>query len=188
GLLHPVNNFEGAVCTDSAFYASSNLTIPYVWCLITGKNQHIYCEILHNIFRMLNYDWIPRVCVVDFEMVLFKSEKYQNAEITNIGCNFNLQQALLRKMQKSRIPAAEHTSYMQFIDGWSSAILGERYNRHLNEQFAIAHQKLFAFIAGTQKDEFDYTMQAKNICLVGYCSNLMALALKADFFKWIYNL
>ncbi|KAF0990258.1 hypothetical protein HZS_3559 [Henneguya salminicola] len=59
-----------------AFDASSNWTIPCVWCLTTGKNEHIYCEILHNIFILLNYDWMPVICVIDFEMALLKAVKY----------------------------------------------------------------------------------------------------------------
>ncbi|KAF0990086.1 hypothetical protein HZS_2603 [Henneguya salminicola] len=39
----------------------------------------------------------------------------------------------------------------------------DRYNRHLNEHFANAHPNLFGFIAGIQKEEFDYTMRARNI-------------------------
>ncbi|KAF0989591.1 hypothetical protein HZS_4204 [Henneguya salminicola] len=39
----------------------------------------------------------------------------------------------------------------------------ERYNRHLNENFANTHPNLFGFIAGIQKDGFDYTMRARNI-------------------------
>ncbi|KAF0990087.1 hypothetical protein HZS_2604 [Henneguya salminicola] len=62
------------------FDASSNLTIPCVWCLTIGKNEHIYCEILQNIFILLNYDWMPRICVIDFEMALLKAVKYQFAE------------------------------------------------------------------------------------------------------------
>ncbi|KAF1745005.1 LOW QUALITY PROTEIN: hypothetical protein MXB_1233 [Myxobolus squamalis] len=56
-----------------AFDGSSNLTLPF---LITVKNEHIYCKILHNIFILLNYDMMPRVCVVDVEMVLLKVVKY----------------------------------------------------------------------------------------------------------------
>ncbi|KAF0990259.1 hypothetical protein HZS_3560 [Henneguya salminicola] len=73
-------------------------------------------------------------------------------------------------MQKYGIPAAERNSCMQFIGVLLSAILGgqtnnylERYNRHLNEHFVNAHPNLFDFIAGIQKDEFDYTMRARNI-------------------------
>ncbi|KAF0992115.1 hypothetical protein HZS_170 [Henneguya salminicola] len=98
-----------------AFDASYNLTIPCGWCLPTGKNEHIYCEILHNIFILLNYDWMPLICVIDSEMALLKAVKYQFTETTIIGCNFHLRYALLRKTQKYGIPAAERNSCMQFI-------------------------------------------------------------------------
>ncbi|KAF1740160.1 hypothetical protein MXB_2222, partial [Myxobolus squamalis] len=39
----------------------------------------------------------------------------------------------------------------------------ERYNRHLNKQFANSYPKLFDVIAGIQKVEFDATMRARNI-------------------------
>ncbi|KAF0990239.1 hypothetical protein HZS_5417 [Henneguya salminicola] len=48
-------------------------------------------------------------------MALLKGVKYQFTETTIIGCNFHLRQALLGKMQKYGIPAAERNSCMQFI-------------------------------------------------------------------------
>ncbi|KAF0992117.1 hypothetical protein HZS_172 [Henneguya salminicola] len=39
----------------------------------------------------------------------------------------------------------------------------ERYNGPLNIHFANAYPTLFGFIAGIQKNEFDYTMRARNI-------------------------
>ncbi|KAF0986007.1 hypothetical protein HZS_1400 [Henneguya salminicola] len=83
------------------FYASSNLTITCIWCLTPGKNEHIYCEILHNIFILLNYDWMPRICVIDFEMALLEAVKYQFTETTIIGCNFHLRQAFLKKRRST---------------------------------------------------------------------------------------
>ncbi|KAF0993263.1 hypothetical protein HZS_5691 [Henneguya salminicola] len=79
-----------------AFDASSNLTIPIVWCWTTRKNEHIYREILHNIFIFFIYDCMPRIGAIDFEMALLKAAKYQVTETTIIGCNFHIPQALLR--------------------------------------------------------------------------------------------
>ncbi|KAF1741279.1 hypothetical protein MXB_3612 [Myxobolus squamalis] len=48
GQVHIDGTLRCAVIT--VVDVSSNLTIPCVWCLTTGKNEHIYCEILHSIF------------------------------------------------------------------------------------------------------------------------------------------
>ncbi|KAF1741278.1 hypothetical protein MXB_3611 [Myxobolus squamalis] len=145
---------------------------------------------------------MPRVCVVYFEMALLKLVKYQFTETTIVGYNFHLQQALRRKIQKPGIPAAELDSCMQLIDvllleigvayiqknvlcdirGRTNNYL-ERCNLHFNEQFANAHPNLFSFIAGIQKDKFDYTMQQEAFAVVQRCSNLMALALKNQLFQ-----
>ncbi|KAF0986165.1 hypothetical protein HZS_5231 [Henneguya salminicola] len=58
---------------------------------------------------------MPRICVIDFETALLKAVKYKFNETTIIECNFHLRQALLRKMQKYKIPEAERNSCMQFI-------------------------------------------------------------------------
>ncbi|KAF0993017.1 hypothetical protein HZS_11, partial [Henneguya salminicola] len=139
-----------------AFGASSNLTITCYWGLTTGKNEHIYCEILHNIFILLNYDWMPRICVIDLEMaILLKAVKYQSTETTIIGCNFYLRQAILRKMQKYGISAAERNSCMQFI-----GVLSGFKRRNL---IILCEQETFA--------------------VVSRCSNLMAIALKSQLFQ-----
>ncbi|KAF1740834.1 hypothetical protein MXB_4452 [Myxobolus squamalis] len=39
----------------------------------------------------------------------------------------------------------------------------ECYNRHLNEKFENSHPKLLGNISRIQKDQFYYTMQARNI-------------------------
>ncbi|KAF1742080.1 hypothetical protein MXB_4199, partial [Myxobolus squamalis] len=85
---------------------------------------YIFCEILHNALILLNYNWMLRVCIVDFELTIIYSLKYQFTEITIIGSNFCHRQNLLIKMQKPRIPASEYDSCMQFIGILSSPILG----------------------------------------------------------------
>ncbi|KAF1744448.1 hypothetical protein MXB_1398, partial [Myxobolus squamalis] len=92
-------------------------------------------------------------------------------------------------MQKFGIHAAKHDSCMQYIGvlsrtwitrfepkmlniydiserdiRWRTKTYLERYNCDLNEQFENVHANHFCFIAGIQMFEFDYTMQARNIC------------------------
>ncbi|KAF0992286.1 hypothetical protein HZS_1442 [Henneguya salminicola] len=119
GLFAPVEKFEGMIKapfaqTQDGRAAGAVCCYYGVWCSTTGKNEHIYCEILHNIFILLNYDWMPRMCY-RFRNGIIKGVEYQFTETTIIGCNFNLRQAFLRKMQKYGIPAAERNSCMQFI-------------------------------------------------------------------------
>ncbi|KAF1741478.1 hypothetical protein MXB_944 [Myxobolus squamalis] len=74
--------------------------------------------------------------------------------------------ALLRQMQKSGTPEAEHNSCMQYIGVLSRTWITRFepkmcYNLQLNELFANSYPNLFAFVAGIQKFEFNYTMRSK---------------------------
>ncbi|KAF1743309.1 hypothetical protein MXB_1524 [Myxobolus squamalis] len=63
-----------------AWDAASKLFVPSVWALVTAKYEYLYCEFIHNVFILLNYNWIPRCCIVDFEIGLLNSGKYQFTE------------------------------------------------------------------------------------------------------------
>ncbi|KAF1740730.1 hypothetical protein MXB_5220, partial [Myxobolus squamalis] len=59
--------------------AASQLFVPCVWALVTGKSEYFYCEFIHSVF-FLNYNWMPRCCIVYFEIELLNSVKYQFTE------------------------------------------------------------------------------------------------------------
>ncbi|KAF1741120.1 hypothetical protein MXB_1973 [Myxobolus squamalis] len=77
-----------------AWDEASQLFVPCVWVLVTGKSEYLYCEFTHNVFILLNYNWIPRCCIFDFEIGLLNSVKYQFTKSITTGCYIHFQQAL----------------------------------------------------------------------------------------------
>ncbi|KAF1742051.1 hypothetical protein MXB_242 [Myxobolus squamalis] len=51
-----------------AYDVASQLFVPCVWALVTGKSEYFYCEFIHNVFILLNCNWMPRCCIIDFEI------------------------------------------------------------------------------------------------------------------------
>ncbi|KAF0990724.1 hypothetical protein HZS_4598, partial [Henneguya salminicola] len=43
------------------FENTIDLYIPCVFGLVTGKNENIYCEFLHQVIMLLDYNWMPNI-------------------------------------------------------------------------------------------------------------------------------
>ncbi|KAF0985523.1 hypothetical protein HZS_3215 [Henneguya salminicola] len=44
-----------------AFDKGSDLYIPCIFGIGTGKNEHIYCEFLHQVIMLLECNWMPKI-------------------------------------------------------------------------------------------------------------------------------
>ena len=65
---------------------------------------------------LLEYRWMPGVCVVDFEKALNKSVLYQFTKTRILGCFFHFKQALWKKMKKFKINEREAYDCTKAID------------------------------------------------------------------------
>jgi hypothetical protein len=82
------------------FDAGTNLYIPCAYALLTGKNEYLYCALLRELVVLLDYKWMSKIVVVDFEKALVNAVKYEFSESRIIGCYFHFKQALSKKMTK----------------------------------------------------------------------------------------
>ncbi|KAF1740399.1 hypothetical protein MXB_5599 [Myxobolus squamalis] len=41
--------------------------MPCVWALLTSKSEHLYYELLHSIIVVIQYNWIPSICIIYFK-------------------------------------------------------------------------------------------------------------------------
>ncbi|KAF0993181.1 hypothetical protein HZS_829 [Henneguya salminicola] len=82
---------------------ASDLYIPCVFGLITGKNDHIYCEFLHQVIMHLEYNWILKIVTIDFKKALISAVNHEFPESRVIGCYLSFKQALHRKLKKYRV-------------------------------------------------------------------------------------
>ena len=84
---------------------TSSEYVPTVWALLSGKSENMYCTLLHEIVVLLDYQWMPSICVCDFERGLLGAARYQFPDSQIIGCYFHLKQSLYRKMRELTLPA-----------------------------------------------------------------------------------
>ena len=89
---------------------TTNIFVPCAWALMTGKNETLYCEVLHALLVLLKYRWEPKVAVADFEQALLNSVKYQFPRSKIVGCFFHFQQAVFRKMKRWQSQTAKRRS------------------------------------------------------------------------------
>lgn len=83
-----------------SYEPATRLYIPCAWCLMTSKSEYMYWFILQELLGLMDWDWEPKVCIVDFEFALIKSIKMQLKKTKVIGCFFHFKQALLKRMKK----------------------------------------------------------------------------------------
>ena len=81
----------------------TRLYVPCAYALVTCKNEYIYCELLHQLIVLMEYNWMPRVITTDFEKALISAVKHEFPESRIIGCYFHLKQALQRKLIKFKM-------------------------------------------------------------------------------------
>ncbi|KAF0991025.1 hypothetical protein HZS_3638 [Henneguya salminicola] len=85
------------------FDQANYLFIPYVFGLMTVKNEHIYCECLHPVIMLLKYNWMPKIVTMDFEKALISATNHEFPESRVLECYFHFKQALHRKLKKCRV-------------------------------------------------------------------------------------
>lgn len=95
---------------------STEVYVPCVFALMTGKNEYMYCSVLHEIIVLLEYKWMPVTITTDFEYSLIKSVKYEFPESKLHGCYFHLKQAILRKLKKFNLFAENISSILERIE------------------------------------------------------------------------
>lgn len=95
---------------------ATELYIPCVYALLTGKNECLYSSIFHEIIVLLEYNWMPKIITTDFEMALIKSIKYEFPESKLHGCYFHLKQAILRKLINFKISNTNTNIILQSIE------------------------------------------------------------------------
>ncbi|KAF0991325.1 hypothetical protein HZS_5213 [Henneguya salminicola] len=66
---------------------AAELFIPTAYCLLAGKNEHIFCIDLHEIIILMEYAWMPRMITVDFEYSLISAVKHEFTEKVIDGIN-----------------------------------------------------------------------------------------------------
>ncbi|KAF0986840.1 hypothetical protein HZS_3190 [Henneguya salminicola] len=85
------------------FDSASDLYIPCVFGLVTGKNEHIYCDFPHPVIMLLEYNWMPKIGTMDFEKALISAINHEFPESRVIGVYFHFKQTLHRKLKKYRV-------------------------------------------------------------------------------------
>lgn len=79
---------------------TTNLYVPCVYSLLSGKFEHLYLHLIQEIISMLDWCWDPEIIVVDYEYALIKALKSQFPGTRILGCFFHFKQAIVRKMMK----------------------------------------------------------------------------------------
>jgi hypothetical protein len=87
-----------------AFDAGTNLFVPCILALMTGKNRYLYRTFFHEVIVVLNYKWMPRMIILDIEKALLSAVQYEFSESNIVGCHFHFKPALRRKMIKFALP------------------------------------------------------------------------------------
>lgn len=77
--------------------------VPCAYCLITGKNEHLYCNVFHELIVLTEYSWMPKILTLDFEKGLISAVNHQFPQSKIHGCYFHLKQSLRRKLIKLKI-------------------------------------------------------------------------------------
>ena len=95
---------------------STNVHVPCAWALMSGRDEFLYCEVLHVLVVALDYHWSPRAVVVDFEKALVRAVQYQFPESRITGCWFHFRQALHRKIVKLGIERDVENLIMQNLE------------------------------------------------------------------------
>ncbi|KAF0985351.1 hypothetical protein HZS_1266 [Henneguya salminicola] len=68
--------------------------VPCAYALMTGKLEHLYSVVLHEMIFLLEFKWMPKYITTDLEKGLIKAINYEFAESKIIGCYFHFKQAL----------------------------------------------------------------------------------------------
>lgn len=81
----------------------TNLYIPCVFALMTGRKEHLYSIVFHEIIFLMEFQWMPKFITCDFEKGLLKALKYEFPDSKISGCYFHLKQAIFKKLKKINI-------------------------------------------------------------------------------------
>lgn len=94
----------------------TELYVPCAFGLVTGKNEHIYCELFHQLIMLMEYSWMPRVITTDFEQALISAIKQEFPESKISGCYFHLKQALQRKLKKYKVSGSNSIVILEKVE------------------------------------------------------------------------
>jgi hypothetical protein len=109
-------------CVPSPFYQcliimvfdhGSNVYVPVMYCLLSGKQEEIYFTAFHWVIAASEYKLDPLSVTCDFEKGLIKAVRDQFSGVAVVGCLFHFKQALRRKMIKLKLAEDVITVAMQ---------------------------------------------------------------------------
>ncbi|KAF0986308.1 LOW QUALITY PROTEIN: hypothetical protein HZS_3693 [Henneguya salminicola] len=87
----------------TVFDVGTELYITCAYCLMKGKNEYLYCNVLHKIVALLEYSWMPNIITSDFELWLISAMRHEFPESHLHGFYFHLNQAIYSIIRKYQL-------------------------------------------------------------------------------------
>ncbi|KAF0991464.1 hypothetical protein HZS_1570 [Henneguya salminicola] len=72
-MITPHPNFQCVIVMK--YDCGTELYIPCAFALVSGKNEYIYRELLHQLIILMEYILMPRTVATDFEKALISAGK-----------------------------------------------------------------------------------------------------------------
>ena len=141
------------------FDAGTQSFIPCVYCLMTGRNEYLYCIILHELIVLMEYSWMPTTITVDFEKGLIAAVTHEFPQSNILGCYFHFKQSIRRKLLKSKISESSISIILSKIEILTvipikEITLGLKYIKSCLNNVSDAEHKFFIYFESTWLKRF----------------------------------